>query len=208
MERGAFTRSGAGASDADVMRSRLRLLVVALLVAAIGGGVWLLWRDAAARRAAELAAPPVDILPDVNQRIQSFHRVKVVDGRKVWEVSAREAQYREDEGRVTVLEPVVALYLEDGGEVSLRGTSGFVFLDGRELTRVEVEGAIAVQLGEYALTTDRATYEAERDLVIVPGKVRIRGGSIDAEGERMEVEVANQRLRMSDRVTMTLQPKT
>jgi LPS export ABC transporter protein LptC len=190
------------------MRARLRLLVVALLVAALGGGVWLLWRDAALRRAAELAAPAVEVLPDVNQRIQSFHRVKVVDGKKVWEVSAREAQYREDDGRVTVLEPVVALFLEEGGEVSLRGTSGTVFLDGRDLKRVEVEGAIAVQLGEYALTTDRASYEADRDLVIAPGKVRIQGGGIDAVGERMEVEVVNQRLRLTDKVTMTLQPKT
>lgn len=190
------------------MRARLRLLVVALLVAALGGGVWLLWRDIAARHAAEVAAPAVEILPGVNQRIQSFHRVKVVDGRKVWEVSAREAQYREDEGRVTVFDPVVALYLDEGGEVSLRGTSGTVFLDGRDLKRVEVEGAIAVQIGEYALTTDRATYEADRDLVVAPGKVQIRGGGLEAEGERMEVEVATQRLRLTDRVTMTLQPRT
>jgi len=66
------------------MRSRLRLLVGVLLVAAIGGGVWLLWRDAAARRAAEVAAVAIEVLPDVSQRIQDFHRVKVENGRKVW----------------------------------------------------------------------------------------------------------------------------
>lgn len=190
------------------MRSRLRLLIGVLLVAILGGGVWLLWRDAAARRAAERAATKIDVLPDVSQRIQNFHRVKVEDGRKVWEVQAREAQYREGEGVVTVLEPVVALYLADGSEVSLRGTEGTVHLDGRELKRVEVEGAIAVRLGDYSLTTDRATYEAERDLVIAPGTVHISGGGLEAEGQRMEVEVGAQRLRLAEQVHMTLHPAT
>jgi LPS export ABC transporter protein LptC len=190
------------------MRSRLRLLVGVLLVAILGGGAWLLWRDAAARRTAERVAATVDVMPDVSQRIQNFRRVKVEDGRKVWEVQAREAQYREDEGRVMVFEPVVALYLDDGGEVSLRGTQGTVVLDGRELRRVDVEGAITVQLGDYALTTDRATYEAERDLVIAPGTVRIRGAGFEAEGQRMEVEIGAQRLRFAEHVHMTLHPKT
>jgi len=190
------------------MRSRLRLLVGVLLVAAIGGGVWLLWRDAAARRAAEVAAVAIEVLPDVSQRIQDFHRVKVENGRKVWEVQAREAQYREGEGVVTVMDPVVALYLEDGREVSLRGTGGTVFLEGRELKRVDVEGAIAVQLGDYSLTTDRASYDAERDVVTAPGAVHIVGGGLDVQGLRMEVDVGAQRLRLAEQVRVVLEPAT
>ena len=190
------------------MRSRLRLLVGVVLVAAIGGGIWLLWRDAAARRAGELAAAAVEVLPDVSQRIQNFHRVKIEDGRKVWEVQARDAQYKEGEGVVSVIEPVVALYLADGREVSLRGTSGVVLLEGRELKRVDVEGAITVQLGDYALSTDRASYEVATDLVIAPGAVRITGGGLDIEGRHMEVEVGAQRLRLTEQVRVVLQPAT
>lgn len=188
------------------MRSRLRLLVGVLLVAIIGGGVFLLWRDAAARRAAENAAAAVEVLPDVSQRIQNFHRVKVENGRKVWEVQARDAQYKEGEGVVSVIDPVVALYLADGREVSLRGTSGTVLLEGKELKRVDVEGAIAVQLGDYALSTDRASYEADRDLVTAPGAVHITGGGLDIEGQHMEVEVNNQRMRLAEQVRVVLQP--
>ena len=142
------------------MRSRLRLLVGVVLVAAIGGGIWLLWRVAAARRAGERAAAAVDVLPDVSQRIQNFHRVKIQDGRKVWEVQARDAQYKEGEGVVSVIEPVVALYLADGREVSLRGTSGVVLLEGRELKRVDVEAT--------AGDVHRASYEVATDLVVAP----------------------------------------
>ncbi|MFN8644497.1 MAG: LPS export ABC transporter periplasmic protein LptC [Candidatus Binatia bacterium] len=190
------------------MRSRLRLLIGVLLVAILGGGVWLLWRAAAARRAAERAAALVDVMPDVSQRIQHFHRVKIENGRKVWEVEAREAQYREVEGEVTVVEPAVALFLADGREVSLRGARGVVRLEGRELRGVDVEGDITVTLGDYALTTDRATYDRERDLVTAPGRVHIRGSSFEAEGLRMEVEVGAQRLRLAEQVHMTLHPAT
>lgn len=190
------------------MRSRLRLLVGLVLVATIGGGFWLLWRDAAARRAAERAATAVEVLPDVSQRIQDFHRVKVENGRKVWEVQARDAQYKEGEGVVSVIDPIVAFYLDDGSEVSLRGTTGMVFLDGRELKRVDVEGAIAVRFGDYALSTDRASYEAATDTVTAPGAVRITGGGLDIQGLRMEVDVGAQRLRLAEQVRVVLQPKT
>jgi LPS export ABC transporter protein LptC len=190
------------------MRSRLRLLVGLVLVATVGGGFWLLWRDAAARRAADRAAAAVEVLPDVSQRIQDFHRVKVENGRKVWEVQARDAQYKEGEGVVSVIDPVVAVYLADGGEVSLRGTSGTVVLDGRELRRVDVEGAIAVRFGNYELRTDRASYEAAPDLVTAPGAVHITGDGLDIEGRHMEVEVGAQRLRLAEQVRVVLQPRS
>ncbi len=103
---------------------------------------------------------------------------------------------------------MVALYLTDGREVSLRGTSGTVFLDGHELKRVEVEGAIEVQLGDYELSTDRASYEADRDLVIAPGTVHITGNGLDVRGQRMEVDIAQQRLRLVEQVRAVLHPKT
>jgi LPS export ABC transporter protein LptC len=190
------------------MRARLRLVIALVIVAALGAGAWLLVREAAERRRAAASREIIDVLPDVAQRIQNFRRVKVEDGRKVWEVSAAEAQYREGEGLVAVREPAVALFLRDGREVSMRGTSGTIFLDGKELRRVEVEGAIDVQLGEYGLTTERASYEADRDVVLAPGAVRIRGKGVDVQGERLEVEVGAQRMRLTQGVQMTLWPKT
>jgi LPS export ABC transporter protein LptC len=190
------------------MRARLRLVIALLLVAALSAGAWMLARGAAERRSAAASREIIELLPDVAQRIQNFHRVKVEGGRKVWEVSAAEAQYREGEGMVAVREPSVALFLRDGREVSLRGATGKVFLDGKELRRIEVEGDIDVQLGEYAISTEHASYEADRDLVIAPGAVQIRGKGVDVQGEGMEVEIGAQRMRIAQSVKMTLWPKT
>lgn len=190
------------------MRTRLRWLGVALLVVVLAAGAWLLQRDFAARRRAEQTRVIVDVLPNVAQRIQNFHRVKVDNGRKVWEVSAREAQYLEGEEMVVVDAPVVSLFLQDGRTVALRGDGGRVFLKERELQRVEMQGNIDVQLGDYALHTDTASYEAERGVIVAPGPVRLTGSGFEVQGERMEVNVAAQQLVVSERVQTMLWPRT
>ncbi len=190
------------------MRTRLRWLVAAVLVVVLAVGAWLLQRDLAVRQHAQQTRIIVDVLPNVAQRIQNFHRVKVDDGRKVWEVSAREAQYLESEEVVVVDAPTVELFLRDGRTVALRGDGGKVFLKERELQRVELHGDIAVQIGDYALHTDAARYEAERGVIVAPGKVRITGSGFELQGERMEVNVAAQQLVLSERVQTTLWPRT
>ena len=189
------------------MRTRLRWLVAALLVAVLAAGGWLLQRDFSARRRADEARAFVELLPNVAQRIQNFHRVKIDKGRKVWEVSAREAQYLESEQMVVVSAPVVDIFLEDGRMVSLRGSDGKVFLHERELQRVDLNGAIEVQLGDYALHTDAAHYEAERGVIVAPGDVRITGADFELLGQHMEVDVAGQQLKLSESVQTTLWPK-
>jgi LPS export ABC transporter protein LptC len=190
------------------MRTRLRWLVVALLVVVLVAGGWLLQRDFAARRRAEHTRPIVDVLPNVAQRIQNFHRVKVDNGRKVWEVSAREAQYLETEQMVVVDDPMVEVFLADGRRVALRGHSGKLFLDGKELERVELEGDIDVQLGDYSMRTEAARYEADRGVIVAPGRVQITGSGFELQGERMEVDVASQHLVLTDSVQTTLWPRT
>ena len=189
-------------------RTRLRLLVVAVLLVVLGAGAWLLARNAVARRQAELRRVTVELLPNVAQRIENFHRVKVDNGRKVWEVSAREAQYLEADGVVVVQSPQVSVFLKDGRTVTLQGRAGKVYLKERELQRVELEGEIEVGLGEYTMRTDHARYEADDDRIIAPGAVEISGDNLEIHGEQMEVSVTAQRLKLTRQIDMTLWPKT
>jgi len=190
------------------MRTPLRWLVAALLIGLLGAGGWLLVGGLAARREVQRTRDVFEVLPNVAQRIQNFHRVRVDNGRKVWEVSAREAQYLESENVVTVDAPVLEVFFEDGRSVSLRGEGGKVFLEDRELRLVELGGDIRIQLGEYALHTDQVRYEVERGVIVAPGAVRIAGADFELLGERMEVHVADQRLALSAGVKTTLWPRS
>lgn len=188
------------------MRRHLRRLIVATLLLAlvIGGGLVArnLWRQ----RNIELALEVLDLLPEVAQRIQDFHRVKVENGRKVWEVSAKEAQYFGDEEVVAVRKPVVAVYPEDGRTIGMSGHEGRVILSGTDVKRVEVEGTIDVQVGEYSVRTESAHYEADTDRITAPGAVRVEGGQLEFDGDRMEIDLRDHRLRVKGNVRMVLWP--
>jgi len=51
-------------------------------------------------------------------------------------------------------------------------------------------------------------YEAEDGIIVAPGRVRITGSDFEMLGDRMKVNVADQRLMLSERVQTTLRPRT
>lgn len=178
------------------------------MVVVLAAGGALLGRDLWEQKKQDLALQALDILPDVAQRIRNFHRVKVEEGRKVWEVSAREAQYYEDEGVVSVEEPKVELFFEEGRTVAFSGRTGRVLLDGKDLSSVEVRGDIEVKFAGYEMRTDFARYDVAAEKIVAPGAVHITGEGLELNGEQMEVELPTQRLRVSGDVRMNLWPKS
>ncbi|MBI1815561.1 MAG: LPS export ABC transporter periplasmic protein LptC [Deltaproteobacteria bacterium] len=188
------------------MRNRLRLSVVAIVLGLLGGIGFLITQSLRAQWKQEAAQTGLDLLPQIAQRIQDFHRIKTQDGRTVWEIAAREAQYLEDEHEVVVQEPMVRLFLKDGRSIGLSGQTGRISLDGRELRQVDLTGGIEVQFADYTVRTDRAQYLRATDRISSPQRVNITGRELDLSGDRMEVDVAAQRLRVFRNVEMTLRP--
>jgi lipopolysaccharide assembly outer membrane protein LptD (OstA) len=105
-----------------------------------------------------------------------------------------------------VEEPRVSVFLKDGRVIGLGGKQGKIFLGDRDLHRVELTGSIDVQLGDYALHADAASYERDRDVILVPGEVQIRGEEFSLRGTGMEIHVASQRLTMAGGVETVLRP--
>jgi len=188
------------------MRTNLRRIVVGMLVLVMAIGAGLVARNMWRQHRVDLALEAIELLPDVAQRIQNFHRAKIDGDRKVWEVSAKEARYFEDDGMVAVESPVIGVYPEEGRQISMRGRSGKVYLEDKDLERVEVEGGIEVEIDDYSLRTEFARYEADADRIVVPGTVRVESARIEFDGEEMEVDLAAERLRVSKKVRMLLWP--
>jgi LPS export ABC transporter protein LptC len=188
------------------MRKRLRVTVIALVAILLLGLGALLGRTLWQQRNRDMKPTGLEFLPGISQHIQDFHRVKVQDGRKVWEVEAKDAQYREDDGTVLVRGALLQLYLKDGRTFGLKGDEGRIVLDGREITRVDLDGDIEVTFGNYVMRTAHASYDHQRQLISTPGAVDITGRALRVRGERMEVQVESQRLRLLRNVSMELQP--
>ena len=191
-----------------VMKKHALFAVLAVVVVLVGGIGLLVARSLREQWRQEAGQRALDFVPQVAQRIQDFHRIKTQDGRTVWEIAAREAQYFEEEQEVVVREPLMRFYLKDGRAVGLRGQTGRVVLDGRELKQIEMSGGVEVQFADYTVQTDRARYQHASDQIVAPFPVQIHGRDLELGGEQMEVDVTAQRLRLFRNVTMTLRPAT
>ena len=177
-------------------RRGARMILLVVVMVALAGIGWQTWRSMQRSRLRDVAEVVKDLVPNVTQHIRDFRRVKMKDGQVVWEVEAREAQYFEKDDRVVVTAPRVVVYFDDGERrAELSGDQGHLDLADRELDAVRLEGAVRLLLDDLELTTDQATYERRRELVVAPGPVVVRGRALDVEAVGMEVELQPQRLR-------------
>jgi LPS export ABC transporter protein LptC len=189
------------------MKARLRTAILVALVILLGGMALMVRRAFLQNREIEMAQKVLELVPEAAQRIQDFHRVQVRDGRKEWEIAAREARYFDDEQKVVVRGPLLRVYLEDGRSVGVAGDEGVVYLDGKELRSVDLNGSIEVTLPDYVLRTAAARYDRALDSITAPGQVEISGAGIDARGIGMHVDVSEQSFRLLEGVMMELRPE-
>jgi len=184
-------------------RRRLRRVLLIGVLTALGGIAYLVSSSMSARL--DPVRLGADLLPQVAQRIQNFHRVKVKDGRTVWEITADDAQYYEDDNQIIVHEPRLTFFLKDGDRpCRVSGSEGRLSLDGREIDSVRLGGGVSVELDELVLRTDEATYDRERDLITSPGVVTVRSHAVEVRGQGMEISVGPQQLRLLGEVHTTV----
>ena len=188
------------------LRRRLRWAVLAVVILLLGGVTALVVRTVR-QRPEVLIRQGLEALPGVTQHIQNFRRVKVQNGRTVWEVAAEEGSFFEAENTVVVRDAVVEWHMEDGRTVGLRGQEGRIVLDGGEVKAVELRGDIRVDLADYVVRTDEARYDHALERIDAPGRIEIRGAALDLDGEGMQVDVAAQRLTILRHVSMHLRPE-
>jgi LPS export ABC transporter protein LptC len=188
------------------MRRRLQILVLASVVFLLGTVGLLVGRSLWRQRTRNLLQFGLDIVPGVSQHIRDFRRVKVQDGRTVWEVAAHDAQYFDESKTVEVREVALQWYLADGRVVGLKSDNGTIRLDGRDVNRIELNGDIVVSLADYEVRVMTAIYEHEGDRILAPGPVEIIGQALRLRGTGIQVDIREQRLSLLHDVSMQLEP--
>ena len=190
-------------------RSRLRaglLVVVAMALTGIGYRVW---RNVAERTPRSLGELGVELIPEVAQHMQNFHRIKVKNGHTEWEIKADDAQYYQKQNEIVVRVPEVTIYTEQGVQRAwLTGKEAHLGLvdDGREVGSMELRGDVILWLDDLELRTDTATYDRDRDLITAPGAVIITGRTMNVNADGMEVDVTPQHIRLLENVHTLLKP--
>lgn len=181
------------------------MALLAVVAAALIGIALATWQNVRGRHPRTIASLGADFVPDVAQHIQNFRRIKLKNGKAVWEVQADDAQYHEGDGALVVQNPHVTFYMDDGKRrAELTGEEGRLKLDGKELSAVTITGEVVLLLDDLEIRTDTAHYDHEEDRIKAPGVVTIHSKTLDVRGLGMEVEVTPQVMRLLGEVHTVL----
>jgi LPS export ABC transporter protein LptC len=190
-------------------RSRLRAGLLVVVAMALSGIGYRVWRNVAERTPRSLGELGVELIPEVAQHMQNFHRIKVKNGHTEWEIKADDAQYYQKQNEIVVRGPEVTIYTEEGVQRAwLTGKEAHLGLvdEGREVGSMELRGDVILWLDDLELRTDTATYDRDRDLITAPGAVTITGRTMNVNADGMEVDVTPQRIRLLENVHTLLKP--
>ena len=148
------------------------------------------------------------LVPTPDQQMNDFRRVKIrPDGKKVWEIVARQARYSTDNHLVIVDAPQFSFYPKDGDAFALRSREARLLLTSdtkQEVTRIELTGDLEMHVGDLVITTQEAIFENEQNRISSQAAVQINGPGLAVAGQGYSVDVANKYLTLEADVQTTL----
>ena len=99
------------------------------------------------------------------------------------------------------------LYYDKKGEIAeTKGDQALVYLNDKELERMELKGGIEVKFQGYVLKSEEANYTPAKDQIVLPNRTTVVGDGISLEGARMEVELEDKKIRMIREVKTKIEP--
>ena len=191
-------------------RNQARFVIGIVLIVILGGlGYRLgasLWQQQQSDQKLQALAKDLTA-EDGDQRMQDFRRVKMQDGKKVWEIAATQARFFEDRREVIVESPNVSLYVDNGDVIALRCREGRIQLgaESQDVVRMELRGDLEMQIGEYFLKTQQAIYDSAQNTISAPDAVQISGRGLTIEGRGYHVAIGEKRMTLQAEVHTRVQ---
>ena len=188
-------------------RRAWRYLLATTLVLALGALAFGVSRRASIPEILQPSFLATQALPELLQRIRNFHRVITREGRKVLEVSAREASYFKNDKAIEILDPKVVFYEagERAGEVS--ADKGRLYLDGTDVLSVEVSGNVLFEIGRLSVRTENLTYDRAANQIRAEGEAHVEAAELSLTGTGLTVNMLERSVVIGSGVKMTLHPK-
>jgi LPS export ABC transporter protein LptC len=180
------------------------------ILLSLGGVGYKVAETIIANKLKEIRRNPLEALkylPESALHMKDFHRSKIEDGRKVWEVFGDEANYYKDQKEAIVKKPRFYFYDKKGQTAEATGEVARIYLNDKELEKMELQGAIQVTYQGYVLKSEEAIYVPAKDQILLPSRAVMISDGIELEGSSMEVELQGKKVRLLRNVKTKLEPE-
>lgn len=191
-------------------RKRIRLGLLIVIFASLGGVVYKVSEQIWLMKAREIKKNPLKILdyvPEAALQVKEFRRAKVEGGRKVWEVAGEEARYFKAEKEAVIKKPRFIYYDKNGETIEAMGNEGRLYFTDQEMDKMQLKGQIQVSYHGFVFQTDEILYLKSKDQVVSPGKVILKGDGLELEGVGMEIALQDEKIRFLQKVKTKIEPE-
>ena len=191
------------------MRRRNRLILLVVIFLSLGGVAYKVGESLWIMKAEEIRKDPLkalEYLPESALQMKDFHRAKLENGRKMWELFGDEANYFKEQKQAIIKKPRFYYYNKQGEIAETTGATARLFFNEKELEKMQLEGGIQVTYQGYVLKSDEATYFADAGRIILPKRATVAGNGMEVEGSRMEVELEVKKVRLLQNVKTKIEP--
>lgn len=191
------------------MRRRNRLILLAVIFLSLGGVAYKVGESLWIMKAEEIRKDPLkalEYLPESALQMKDFHRAKLENGKKMWELFGDEANYFKEQKQAIIKKPRFYYYNKQGEVIETTGATARLFFNEKELEKMQLEGGIQVTYQGYVLKSDEATYFADAGRIILPKRATVTGNGMEVEGSRMEVELEVKKVRLLQNVKTKIEP--
>ena len=190
-------------------KTRRVILLVAILLSLAGVG-YKVAETVIANKLRDIRRNPLEALnylPESALHMKDFHRSKIEDGRKVWEIFGDEANYYKEQKEAVVQKPRFYFYDKKGQIAEATGDVARIYLNDKELDKMELQGRIQVSYQGYVLKSEEAIYMPAKDQIVLPSKAVMVSEGLELEGSSMEVELQGKKVRLLRNVKTKLEPE-
>ena len=179
--------------------------VLGILTYKVGESIW---QGKKATLKEKLASKALEFVPDSALKIKDFHRAQVEGDRKVWEVFGDEARYIKADKLLIIQKARIFFYQKDNTAIEATGNVANLWMgEGQsDLEKAQLLGNTQVNFRGYVLSTNEILYFKTKNMMILPGRVAIKGEGMELEGGQMEMSLNDEMLRVNNRVKTKVQP--
>ena len=191
------------------MRRLNRLILLLVIFLSLGGVAYKVGESLWIMKAEEIRKDPLkalEYLPESALQMKDFHRAKLENGKKMWELFGDEANYFKEQKQAIIKKPRFYYYNKQGEIIETTGATARLFFNEKELEKMQLEGGIQVTYQGYVLKSDEATYFADAGRIILPKRATVTGNGMEVEGSRMEVELEVKKVRLLQNVKTKIEP--
>jgi len=191
------------------MRKHRRLILLIAIFLSLGGVGYKVAQTIGLQKLRELKKNPLealDYLPEAALKMKDFHRAKIEDGRKVWEIFGDEANYLKEQKEAIIKKPRFYFYDKKGETAETTGEVARIFLKENELEKIVLQGAVQVTYQGYVLTSEEAVYLPGKQQITLPSKTTMISSGIELQGSRMEVDLEEKKMRLLRDVKTKVEP--